>query len=63
MFDTDPAAKAAAVAAVPTGELHAPQEVARVVVLLCSAQTRGVTGATLVADGGLCLLAPGNHGD
>lgn len=63
IFDTDPAAKAAALAAVPTGELHTAQEVARLVVMLCSAQTRGVTGATLVADGGLSLLAPGNHGD
>ncbi len=46
------AARQALVARVPQKRLIAPDEVAGAVVFLCSEQARGITGSSLVIDGG-----------
>lgn len=48
-----PAARERVAASVPSGRLGQPQEVAAAAVWLCSDQASFITGATLVADGGL----------
>ena len=44
---------ARATAGIPTGRFSTPDEVATLVVLLCSPRTINVTGASLVVDGGM----------
>lgn len=60
LFDATPGRRERSQARVPLGALHTAAEIARLVASLCTADTSGVTGATLVVDGGLSLLAPGN---
>lgn len=57
LWDETPGARDAATAHVPTGELLTADDVARYVALLCGPTTAGMTGATLLVDGGLSLLA------
>jgi len=42
--------------AIPTGRFGKPEEIARVVLFLCSDDSRYLTGQTIVIDGGLSLL-------
>lgn len=51
----DPAARAAMVAAIPLGRIPAPDEIADIVVFLCSPASRWLTEQTLLADGGVSL--------
>ena len=45
--------------AIPAGRTGTPEDVAEVVVFLCSERSRFVTGQNLVADGGLSLVGGG----
>jgi NAD(P)-dependent dehydrogenase (short-subunit alcohol dehydrogenase family) len=57
VFDADPGRREAATAQVPLRELSTADDVAGLVTFLASEAARHVTGATLVADGGLSLLS------
>jgi glucose 1-dehydrogenase len=56
LFDADPPRREAAVAQVPLGELSTADDVAALVTFLAGPAAHHITGATLVADGGLSLL-------
>lgn len=60
IFDANPGRREEATARVPLGALHTAAEVARLVASLCTTDTSGVTGSTLVVDGGLSLLTTGD---
>lgn len=55
-FRVDPSRRQAAERGVPTGKMLTPDEVAEMVRFLCSPETAGITGTTLLQDGGLSLL-------
>jgi glucose 1-dehydrogenase len=61
VFDQTPGARTAARDRVPIGSLLSPDDVARYVRLLCSPDNTAMTGAALVVDGGLSLLAADRH--
>lgn len=56
LFDADPPRREAAVAQVPLGTLSTADDVASLVTFLAGPTAHHITGATLVADGGLSLL-------
>ena len=55
-FDKDPEKRRQCAAQVPVGGLMLPEDVARHVGYLCRDDNRFMTGAVLLADGGLSLL-------
>ena len=56
-FDKDPQKRSQCRDQVPVGELMSPEDVAFHVAHLCHERNRFMTGSTLLADGGLSLLA------
>jgi glucose 1-dehydrogenase len=62
LFQADPALTARTLAAIPTGLLAQPEDVARDVAFLASPENRHTTGATLVSDGGISLASIMNPG-
>lgn len=57
----NPGAKQRAAERVPTGQLIDAAEVAQQVAHLCEPANRHMTGSTLLMDGGLSLVTPGNR--
>lgn len=55
-FPESDALRAAIVQRTPANRLGTPEEIADIVLFLCSAGSRWITGQTLVADGGFSLL-------
>jgi len=62
LFRRDPALERRTRAAIPTGLVSDPADVARDVVFLASPDNRHTTGAVLVSDGGLSLSSVMNPG-
>ena len=62
LFRTDPALAGRTLAAIPTGLLAQPEDVARDVAFLASPENHHTTGATLVSDGGISLTSIMNPG-
>jgi glucose 1-dehydrogenase len=62
LFRLDPALEQRTRAAIPTGTVLTPEDVARDVVFLVSPENRHTTGAHLISDGGLSLSSVMNPG-
>lgn len=62
LFQQDPALKTRTRAAIPTGTILAPEDVARDVAFLASPDNRHTTGTVLISDGGLSLASTMNPG-
>lgn len=58
MFEADPALRVACEAAVPTGRLIEPEDVAKEVLHLCDPEVRHLVGSVVLMDGGLSLRSP-----
>lgn len=50
--------KARVIQATPKGRVGTPEDIAKVIVFLCSEEADWICGQTIVADGGLTLTAP-----
>jgi NAD(P)-dependent dehydrogenase (short-subunit alcohol dehydrogenase family) len=53
--------KRAAAAEVPLGRMASPEEIARIVLFLCSEHATFITGSTIIADGGVLARIATNH--
>jgi NAD(P)-dependent dehydrogenase (short-subunit alcohol dehydrogenase family) len=53
--------KREAAAEVPLGRMASPEEIARIVLFLCSDQASFITGSSIVADGGVLARIATNH--
>ena len=62
LFEQDAALKRRTLAAIPTGRIASPEDVARDVCFLASPENRHTTGSVLVSDGGLSLASVINPG-